>query len=84
MHMKPESKPAYNALTEALAHTVPDCDGDERFTEDLLENGDKRVMGEICSACPLLDFCLDFALTEKPRGGAWPGVQLRITRKAVA
>lgn len=85
MHMKPAAKPAWDRLTQALQTTTPDCAEDERYIADLLANGDKRIMGQICSACPLLDTCTDYAITDQPKAGWWPGVQLKeLTRKEIA
>lgn len=83
--MNPKSKAAYDRLTIAMQETVPDCDADNRYIEDQLENGEKRLLGMICSACPLLDLCMNYAITEKPRGGWWPGHNLKnIQRKETA
>lgn len=83
--MKPASKPAYDRLADALQETIPDCNDDSRYVEDRLEDGEKKLLGMICSACPLLDLCMEYALTEKPRGGWWPGHNLtNITRKDAA
>lgn len=76
MHMRPSAKPAWDRLAEALEETVPDCHDDDRYVADHLDKGDKKIMGQICGACPLLDLCMDYALSDRPRGGWWPGVQL--------
>ena len=85
MHMKPASKPAFDRLTEALIHMGPDCLDDERYIADLLQDGEKKLLARICSACPLLDYCMDYALIDKPAAGWWPGVQLKqLDRKEAA
>lgn len=85
MHMRPEAKPAWDRLTFALQEVEPDCLDDERYIADLLQNGEKKILASICSACPLLTECMDYALVEKPKAGWWPGVQLKqLDRKEAA
>lgn len=79
--MKPAAKPAWDRLTEAMQNIEPHCAGDERYIADLLENGDQRIMGQICGACPLLFHCTDYALTDKPKGGWWPGLNITATAR---
>lgn len=77
MHMKSTAKPAWDRLTEALQEIEPDCVDDPRYIADRLENGEKKLLASICSDCPLLDYCMDYALIGKPAAGWWPGVQLK-------
>ena len=77
MHMRPEAKPAYDRLTEALTDTEPDCLDDERYIADLLQNGEKKLLASICSACPILTECMEYALVDQPKAGWWPGMQLK-------
>lgn len=85
MHMTPAAKPAWDRLAEALMETSPDCEGDDRYITDINTADDKRVMWEMCSACPLLALCVDYASSDRPKGGWWPGHNLKpSTRKEAA
>lgn len=79
MHMKLDARPAWGRLLEAIEHTEPHCLGDSRFIADAKElpEDDRDEMRAICAACPILTQCVDYATTDKPTAGWWPGVQLK-------
>ncbi|WP_146120064.1 hypothetical protein [Leucobacter massiliensis] len=59
-------------LRAALASSVPECAEDGRFTLDALVPGEAWHLARICSGCPLLDACADYARDANPTGGFWP------------
>lgn len=77
--MKPGARPAWGRLLEAIERNEPDCLGDSRFIADAKElpDEDRYEMRAICAACPILTQCVDYATTDRPTAGWWPGVQLK-------
>jgi hypothetical protein len=61
---------AFDVLQKAMETALPACIEDGRFTDDYTRAEDVR---DICNQCPLLDSCLDYGRTARPRGGIWAG-----------
>ncbi|WP_420792746.1 WhiB family transcriptional regulator [Microbacterium thalli] len=74
---------AWAALQDALATTTPLCANDSRFISDGRSVALTRQLQNVCSACPILDTCRDYATTARPHtmagywGGAWRGKPMR-------
>jgi len=73
-HMQPAAIPAWRALQAALDHTIPACDGDNRYTSELrdLTIQDRAEMRQICGKCPVQAACVDYATADQPAAGWWP------------
>lgn len=84
--IRPAAIPAWGKLQAALISTVPDCEGDDRYIADAadLPRDDRAVMGHICAGCPLLEHCSAYAVTDRPRAGWWPDLNLKPEREEAA
>lgn len=64
---------AYARFSMAMQTTEPDCQGDDRFTEDSISTEMKLRLAETCAVCPLFDLCEEYAQLERPKAGLWAG-----------
>lgn len=69
--LKGAAADAYAALQQAMERANPLCRGDNRFIQDELTSEQKRDMAELCSWCPLLAQCTNFA--PHADAGFWAG-----------
>lgn len=65
----------YITLMDAINHTEPDCQGDNRYIDDGISTATRAELAAICAACPLLDPCRAYARAARPTGGYWPGAE---------
>lgn len=65
-----------DTLTRAGLDTRPACEGDASFIADRGALGLPEItrMRRVCSRCPLLEPCGDYARTARPEAGYWAGV----------
>lgn len=75
-----------DALTRAGVDTPPACDGDDTFIADrgTLVTADLTRMRLVCSRCPLLEPCGDYARTARPEAGYWAGIAYGKPERAAA
>lgn len=71
--LSPEAEAAWQALDDALKHTMPLCIDDPLFTADGLTLKQRAELRAICLRCPLLDPCDEYASTDGIRAGFWGG-----------
>ncbi|MEV7757883.1 WhiB family transcriptional regulator [Microbacterium sp. NPDC089180] len=75
-----------DVLTRAGIDTPPACDGDDTFIADrgTLVTADLTRMRVVCSRCPLIEPCGDYARTAKPEAGYWAGIAYGKPERAAA
>ena len=64
---------SWSALQYALARQDPACQGDDRFLSDPSESL-SADLASICSTCPVLAQCRDYARESRIQGGFWGGL----------
>lgn len=72
---------AYAALIDAMETVDPACADDALFTADALEQEDAAFVATLCSACPLVQLCKNYAQIERPKAGFWAGKHYKTTTK---
>lgn len=71
---------AWDALSSALEHVTPPCEGLDAFTADRLTDDERYMCESICAGCPLADVCEAYATAAQVESGFWAGRSYSLKR----